>query len=342
MGQGNFSTAIQQWDQVLLQDPQNSDAYYQRATCYYQLTGGETFLQRYEYSINQALSDIDMAISIRGDIGDYYSLRQEIYIGIASIVDREVDREYLANIALDNARKAYSLGTTIVPYPDRIIITDLLFTMQCKEALVELQPLLDETPVEDFSRGGLLHIQSQIFACLGKLNDAIKAVDASMFDNMNMDFKKWLKSAYLYQNGRYTEALPLLNELINTTPGGGGERYYLRAAIYYAQAKFDLALQDLETGKRNTWARYEMLPYVEGQIALDQGDKETAISLWSYAETTFEPFFTPMRWKVQKQLAALGVKPLNPTPSVPYLATPIPLITNGLPNLIISIEDLSK
>jgi tetratricopeptide (TPR) repeat protein len=324
MGQGLYTRAIQLWDQILLQDPLNFNAYYQRATCYHQLSLEQRILERYTDYINQALKDIDMAISIRGDIGDYYSLRQSIYIGIASIVDREVDREYLVTIALENAKKAYALGTTIEPYPDRIIIIDLIFTMQCKEALVELQPLLDKTSAEDFSRGGLLHIQSQAFACLGKLDQAISAVDASMFNRENMEFKKWLKSAYLYQIGRYAESLSLLDELIDTTPGGGGERYYLRAAIYFAQAKYDLAVQNLETGKENTWMRYEMLPYVEGQIALHQGDKETAISLLLYAETTFEPFLSPTRWKVQYQLANLGVKPLNPTPSVPYPATPIP------------------
>jgi tetratricopeptide (TPR) repeat protein len=323
MHEGDFSRAIQIWDQVLLQDPQNSDAYYQRATCYYDLSDGEKILETYAGYVNLALHDIDRAVLIRGDIGDYYSLRQSIYIGILSIVDREVDREYLANIALDNARKAYALGTTIEQYPDRIIITDLIFTMQCQEALDELKPLLAKTSTDDLSRGGLLHIQSQAFACLGQLDNAIGAVDASMFNMENMDFKKWLKSAYLYQSGRYPEALSLLDELIDLTHGGG-ERYYLRAAIYFAQGKIDLAERDLEIGQGNTWGRYEMLPYVEAQIALKNGDKETAISLLLYAETTFEPFFTPQRWKVQKQLAVLGVKPLIPSPSVPYLATPIP------------------
>jgi len=308
----------------LLQDQQNSDGYYQRATCYYNLTDGENNLDSYIDHINQALKDIDMAISIRGDIGDYYSLRQSIYIGIVSVVETEVDREYLVNIALDNARKAYALGTTLVLHPDRVIITDLLFSMQCKEALVELQPLLDETSTDEFSQGGLLVIQSQTFACLGKLADAINAIDASMFNKENMDFKNELKADYLYQSERYAEALSLVNELIDAQPSYSGERYYLRAAIYFAQNKFDLALQDLETGQENTWSRSELLPFVEGQIALKKGDKETAINLWLYAETTFEPLFTPTRWKVQKLLASLGVEPLNPTLSVPYLATPIP------------------
>jgi hypothetical protein len=72
--------------------------------------------------------------------------------------------------------------------------------------------------------------------------------------------------------------------------------------------------------------RHGMLPYVEAQLSLQEGDTDTAIQLLLYAETTFEPFQNPQRRKIQKQLAAFGVTPLDPTPSIShfYPATPIP------------------
>ncbi len=326
MDQGGYSLAIGIWDQVLAQDPQDDNAYYQRATCYYKMSQEKNVLEYYQSDIGHALRDIDAAIAIRGDIGDYYALRQSIYIGILSVLDVEVDREYIANIALENARKAYSLGTTLEPYPDRIIITDLLFSNQCQKALEELQLLLESTPADDSSRGGLLSIQSQVFSCLGRLEDAIDAIDTSMFNEMNLSWKKWLKSVYLYQHGEYEESLLLLDKLIAENYNGGGERFYLRAAIYFAQGKFDRVPGELNKGRARTWMRYEMLPYVEAQMALREGNTEQAIRILLYDETTFEPLFFPTQWKVQKQLSGLGVTPLNPTPSISitYPATPIP------------------
>jgi tetratricopeptide (TPR) repeat protein len=326
MKQGGYSLAAGIWGQILQEDPQNAEAYYQRATCYYYMSEEKLFLDLYIGDLDQALRDIDTAISIRGDDGDYYSLRQLIYIGILSVMDVEVDREYMANIALDNARKAYSLGTTIEPYPDRIIITDLLFTNQCQTALDELQLLLDETPVDDSSRGGLLSIQSQAFSCLGRVEDAIDAINESMSNHMNMDWKKWLKSVYLYHMEKYDDSLKLINEVVYADMPGVGERLYFRAAICLARGEISQARSNLESGKARTWLRHGMLPYVEAQLSLQEGDTDTAIQLLLYAETTFEPFQNPQRRKIQKQLAAFGVTPLDPTPSIShfYPATPIP------------------
>jgi tetratricopeptide (TPR) repeat protein len=324
MKQENYPSAIELWDKVILKDPENAEAYYQRATCYTKLLPGESYLERYLQNIHQALEDIDTAIALRGDTGDYYWLRAGVYEYISFVEDLEINREYLKNIALDNARKAIALGTTLAEYPELAVVLFLILTNRCEEALKELEPLLAKTPAEDFARGGLLRIQSEAFSCLGRSSDAIETVDAAMFNNMDMGTKKYLKSIYLYQTEQYDGALTLINEVIKASPGRDGERYYLRAAIYYAQGKTDLARRDLETGSFNTWLHFGLLPYVQAQIALDEDDKAQALEVLLYSEQTFDTILNPTRWKVQKQLAALGVTPLNPTPSVPYTATPIP------------------
>jgi hypothetical protein len=74
----------------------------------------------------------------------------------------------------------------------------------------------------------------------------------------------------------------------------------------------------------NSWDRGSILPYIEAKFALDDGRKEEAIEFLQIAEATMLPDFNSLRWKIQKQLAELGAKTLNPSISVPYKATPIP------------------
>lgn len=316
------SSDLNYWDQVISQDPKNADAYYQRATIYNSRSQTGS-LDTYNSKLDLAILDIDKAISLRPDNGDYYALRQSIYYQRASNEQFEVDREYLNRIALENAYKAYHLGTTI-EYPERIIVIDLIATSQCEIALTELQKLMDKTPKDQSSYGGLLHIQSTAYACLGKLEDALKSVNASMFNNKNTEYKNELKAQYLIQLERYDDALSVINETFACCGYLGGYRNYWRAEIYYKMGKMDLVQEDLDNGMRNTWGRGGMLPYVEAQIALGEGRKKDAIQLLQLAEATFDPNFNTLRWRIQKQLAELGAKPLNPTPSVPYQATPIP------------------
>jgi hypothetical protein len=122
---------------------------------------------------------------------------------------------------------------------------------------------------------------------------------------------------------RYDEALPLLNERIAESRLSG-DHYFMRAYIYYYMGKKDLIQEELYIGIPKTWARGEFFPYVEAQLALDEGRTEDAIQLLQIAESTFRPLLNPLRWRAQKQLENLGVKPLTPTASVRYQGTPIP------------------
>jgi tetratricopeptide (TPR) repeat protein len=317
------SGSISYWDQVIAQDPENADAYFQRATIIYETAVKRGFLEVYISKLDQALMDIDKAISLRSDIGDYYALRQSLYWERSWTTEIRVDQQYLVAIALDNAYKAYELGTTIEEYPERIIVIDLIFTNQCQKALQEIEKLIAQLPAGDRSLGGLLHIRSQAYACLGRLDEALQSVNDSMFNNMNMGFKKGLIIDYLIMLGRYSEALPMLDDQIRKSELGGF-RYYLRAVVYYNLGMKDLVRDELSEGMPRTWGRAGWLAYVEAQMALDEGRTEDAIELLQLAEATFSPTYNPVRWKIQKQLRSLGAQPLTLTPSVPFLSTPIP------------------
>jgi len=310
------------WDQIIAQDPGNADAYFQRATIIYEAAVAVGSIEYYRFTLEQALKDIDQAISLRSDLGEYYSLRQSIYYELAWLEEFSVHNEQLMSIALENAYKAVELGTT-EQYPERIIILDLIFTNQCQKALDEVQKLIDEHPAGVSSLGGLLHIRSQAYACLGRLEEALQSVNDSMFNDLNMGYKYDLKMQYLLMLERYEEALVLLNERICDCELGGW-RYYMRAQVYYRQGKTDLALADLTEGQFNTWERGGWLPYVLAQIALDDGRTEEAIQLFQYAEATLNPTYNPLRWKIQEQLALLGSHPSTIAPSTLYQSTAIP------------------
>jgi len=316
------SVDITHWNQVVTQDPKNADAYYQRANAYNSIRKVGS-LDTVNATLDLALQDIDKAIALRPDQGNYYALRQSIYYNKGSSAQFEVDSEYLYHFALENAIKANQLGTTVQD-PDRIIVIDLIAVNQCQAALDMLQQIMAKTPKDQSTYGGLLHIQSSAYACLGRLDDALNSVNASMFNNTNMEYKYELKAEYLIQLGRYDEALPVLNQSFTCCKYLGGYRNYWRAEIYYKTGKVDLVKDELMRGMANTWGRGGMLAYVGAQMSLDAGRKADGIQLLQLAEATFDPSFNVLRWRIQKQLAGLGAKPLDPTPSVFSPATAIP------------------
>src|SRR5512138_1528566 len=89
----------------------------------------------FEDYLNQALADIDQAIAIRLDQGDYYMLRQYLLVDLASNQPYQVDAQHILEYARENAAAALNLGSTLDEYPDRLYVTDLIFTNRCEEAV---------------------------------------------------------------------------------------------------------------------------------------------------------------------------------------------------------------
>jgi len=321
---GNQIPEYSLWSQRIAQDPQDAEAYYQRAYAIYRFTRAIGSLDVYRSTFDLALQDISTAISLRPDIGDYYTVRLSIYDNLSGTTEYIVDSQYLSALAAEDANQAYKLGTTLDEYPDRTLINELIASDQCDKALSHVQKLIKELPSNDISMGGLLHIRSRAYACLGRLDDALQSVNDSMFNNENMEYKNELKAQYLILLGRYDEALPILDEEICHCELAGWH-HYLRAEIYYHTGKKNLVPDELLIGMTKTWGRGGMLPYVQAQMALDEGKTDDAIQFLKFAEATFsDPIYNSLRWKVQKQIKSLGAQPLVITPSAPYLLTPAP------------------
>ncbi len=326
ISQGKHAEAILLLDQVTQSAPQLDEPYFLRAMSYHSLMKQQRSQLEYQDYLDKALADVDKAIAIRPDHGDYYMLRQYLLVDLAGMQNYQVDAEHISEYALENAATALNLGATLDEYPDRIYITDLIFTRRCEEAVQQLQEMIDQTDPNNSSIGGLYHIQSQAYLCLGQVDKAIKMVDKSMFNNINMEWKYELKARYLYQAGRSHEALQLLDKLLEQKPSYDGWRYYLRALIYQEMGERDKAEEDLMMGAGNTWGRVGLFSYVQGKMALEDGNVEKGIALLQEADATLDYLFIPLQKRIQAELEQLGAKPLKLTSSLMLDATSIPTI----------------
>ena len=292
-----------------------ADAHYQKASAIINNQKAFGSEEAYHDKMVEALNEINAALALRNDLGQYYGVRQTIYINLAGLETYYVDRQAIFQLALADAYKANELGTPLDDYPERTIIVDLIGADQCDLALKETQKQMDQTPKDQSSYGGLLTLQSQAYACLGKLDEAIKSIDDAMFNNKNMEYKQEQKANYLFQAGRDDEALEMIRKIIICCPSGGGYRYLWRASIYYSRGQKDAARQDAIMGMGNMWASGGFSSYMQAQFAIDDGNKEEAIRLLQLTEASLDPIFRTFRKKVQTQLTALGAKPISPTPS---------------------------
>jgi len=327
--QGNYAEAVQTLNQAITYAPNSDKAYYLRASSYYHLLEHQRVLSEYQDYVLAGLKDVDSAIAIQPGIGDYYSLREELLVSLLSIMDYRADRIHLNDYAIENDIAAIALGATLQEYPDRTYASDLIFAERCDQAVQLLQGLIDTTDPKDSSIGGLYHLQSRAYICLGNIDKAVSLVKKSMFNNLNMEIKNELLATYLFQDGQEEQALKLMDDLLKANPYYGGERYYLRAAINYKLGNREQAENDVETGAGNTWFHAGLYSYVLGKMALDDGDTEEGIQLLQNAEATLDVLYTPLRKQILIDLKELGAVPLVVTPSVMEDATSIPTIVPG-------------
>ena len=279
-----YSEAIPILDEAISIAPNLDEPYFLRAMSYFHLLENQRNYSEYEDYVSLGLKDIDQAITLRSDDGNYYFLRHSFFDELAGITDYRVDRIEISSLALENAKMALDLGTT-EEFPERYYVVELINSDRCGEAKESIQELIIRTHTKDTSIEGLYMLQSRAYACLGDLNNAISMIDKSI-SYSNSAFNSELKAGYLYQAGRNNEALKILNDLIEKHPSYGGNRYYQRAVIYLDKGDRKKAEEDLVMGAGNTWFHAGLYSYVLGEMALADGKTEEAISQFQNAEAT--------------------------------------------------------
>jgi len=324
--QGEYELAVPLWTEIISMSPGVDTAYYGRALCYYRLLPQEHDMQQYETYLRSALADMDQAITLRPDKGDYYAFRHEVINGFSGIEEYRVNRQALARLAQENAGAAITLGyTNEYPFTDRVYVADFTTLEQCNQALVGIERMLDATAPDNTSITGLYTMRAEARACLGRYEEAVQDVNVSLQNPNNPIAKAYRKGLYLYQLGELEQALAVLNESITSKPTFQGYRYYLRALIYYDLGKKELASADLETGSSYTWERTGVYAYLLGKMALDDGRQAEGIELFQTAEATLDSNCMLIRSRILEELARLGAEPLSIRPSITIASTPIPV-----------------
>jgi len=174
IAQGKHAEAIILLDQLIQSAPKADEAYFLRAISYQNLMGQQRSMFEFQDYLDRGLVDIDKAIALRPDNGDYYMLRRKLLVDLASMQNFRADSVRVAEYALENIGAAISLGSTLEEYPDRLYLIDLIYSNQCEVALQRTLEMIDRTDPNDQSIGGLYHIQSQAHICLGEADKAIK------------------------------------------------------------------------------------------------------------------------------------------------------------------------
>jgi tetratricopeptide (TPR) repeat protein len=319
MEQGQYEQAITAWDRVIKQAPDNDADYVHRANSEYAITAqpiSRTDILRY---LEMAVADMDKAIALKPDRIEYYGLRHQALTHMGDMQELTVNRLYLYEKADQDLQVVLTSGKD--PEADDKLITLLVYSGRCQEGLKKIDEIIGEATTGQKAR--YHYLQSVGYACLGQPAKALKALDLAEINGQTQNTLA-LRSDYLYQAGRSKEALANIDKFIKLVPDYGGERYYLRALIYYEMGNKTQAEQDLAVGQRMAYTEGQVLAYVQAKLALDKGNKEEAIKYLQLAEATLDVIYNPLRWRVQKELLALGAQSIQMTPSVLLTRTPTP------------------
>ncbi len=321
MEQQQYAAAILCWDDVLNRVPEYADAYYQRSQSYRALTHNQHVQSAYQDYLAHALADLNQAISLAPEMGDYYFARYEIEKMLAENETFLVDQNFWYTQAYSDITLANRLGT-VGELADRqpgFLLVDL---ERCDEAVNEFNRLLSintHGPSAGLNTG--LAVSAQ---CLGKYKEALKYIDYAI--RLHPSFERsFARATILYNLGRLDEALIEVNKLIAEQKYYCGCRYYLRAIIYYDQGEKDLAQADIDFGTGQTWVRGGIRSYILGHWALDAGEREQGIALLQEAEASLTWRYGSLRKRVQQELVALNSSPLSLSISVPPTPTLIPV-----------------
>jgi tetratricopeptide (TPR) repeat protein len=325
MAQGNFQEAITLLDQALLTVPESAEGHYLRGLSIMRMIENENNLGTYSLFLDQAQTDVDAAIALNpnGD-GNYYFTRYRIYDALAGLQQNRVDYAVLEQIALDNVRASYKLGTT-EPLANRHVLFVLYNLGRCDEMLAETQIQMDE----QIEPSATLNLAMGLYYyCRGDLDNALEwtteAVRIGKEKNLAEAYcqRSFNRAEVLLSMKRYEQALEEINDSIELSPFFCGHRYYLRSLIYIGLGDIEKAEDDIEFGTGQTWSRGGLLSYAQAKIALENGDKETAIRLLQDAEATY-PFQDGTLRMIQEELEELGGERLQVISS---LSIPTPFI----------------
>ena len=325
---GQYTAALDLWNQLITRLPEYPDGYYQRTRCLLHLAPAIRVKDDYRALQAQALADMDQALSLDTRNGDYFYERQAVYFNLAQLELYRVDQDYWQALSLADAQAALRFGTTIGGADREAAFRqiDAGHPEAAFDLFSHLPPAPGRTLVSDATlQEGLAESQ---FA-QGFLDDALSHVNLALRLSPS-EYRRRLKALILLSQGKPADALTQLNQLA-TNGTLCGCAYYIRALTYYELGKPKQAQADIDTGSTQTWERGGLRSYVLGLLAIDDpaqagsGDTASAEQLIQEAQASLPRGYGPVLLKqITQKLDDLGVARLKPTPSSAVTAMPTP------------------
>ena len=323
---GQYAEALPILDKAVLLVPEYAEVYYERASCYSNLLQNQRLLNENILNVYAGLADINRAIDLRPDRGDYYAERGILYWHWASLQELAVNRNALYKTALENLKAASTLGITL-NYPLEVTSIDALGESdQCEAALARSQDFLDNSTSLTPHYTDVQVMQARAYTCLGRLSEALNLLRSVMNQGPITGEEKMLEASILYQQGYPDEALQILVDLLVLMPEYNGERYYLRGLILFEKGQRDEAYNSLAMGGGQSWSHGGLYNYVQGRMGLQLIGTENhrkAVEALQYAEASLSTTYNILRQRIQRELRDLNVPVLEPTLTIPN-STPVP------------------
>jgi tetratricopeptide (TPR) repeat protein len=346
---GEYSRAIALWDQIIADLPGYGYVYYQRGRSYYLYALQSSAQAETMDALGLALKDVNRSIELGPLVGDLYLLRYEIYRLYARLEPvRENSQEWL-QLALQDARQANSLGNS---NPDASLYPgSVLNDMgRCQEALDEFSSLVVEVP-DGARRADLNAGLARSYLCFGRLDAALTHIDLAL-EIQPTTTRQMTKAVILFNMGELQSALALLNAWIEAELAYYPERYFFRALIYYDLGMYDLARADQEYGLSQVNDVRGVGAYVQGLLALQDGDREGGRKLIEYAEQSLDYGYGPLLNRVRGELGLpllnFGAPRIPPDVALILTATPEiqapggPALTSTLTATLTATSSLSQ
>ena len=322
MHKDQLEAALRSWDEILLEDPQDHFSLAMRAHTRLRLLLGETNLVYYINSSQEVIADADKAIALNpNQDGDYYIARAFGFENLSVVPGARIDRDRFIDLALENMLIGIALPhTDPTEYYSPPLF--LLRLGRCDEALEQVLELIAARG-EDAAPVPVLHsLLANAHFCKGEYKQALEqiAIAIDVYPNCRYYFTRAL---IYYHSGNLDQALNEINFTIDSCPSFIGTRYYLRALIHTERGDDDQAYQDLFSGSLNTWEQGGLKAYVEGLLALKEGNRAQAIESMKVAEQTMDRSHGPFIERIQADLRALGISPDASAPNPNLPATPM-------------------
>ena len=322
LDKGNNDVCIQEYDRLVAQMPNWAIGYYNRSVC--KLGAANKLHDRslFKGKVQEAIIDIDKAIEVKPDYGSAYVQRGFEYDSLSDVLDNPSDYRAAIKIALENIKTGIVIGDLHPTSP--LYVTRLLNALnQCQDGL---QEVVRVGPIDKWGQmqTSYFSFKATSHVCLGDYTTAIDTLKEGEQYGPCCDAVK-IKTEALIGLGKMSEAYQTVDQDIQTTPDYGGYRYYLRALIHYDQGEFDQARQDLLVGSGNVWYEGGLHAYLQGMLALRDGDQKTGTEWIHYAAMTYQTHEGLwLKKRIDQQLTKLNIQYISPTPEIHWEITPLP------------------